>query len=88
MAYVATNMSQYKERNFKALRNTQVANLQYLCAATLPCGMDDYNMPLGLQIIMGHGQDVQLMQWSCKVENIIGNAQHHYHKALQMKHHQ
>ena len=88
LAYVATNMAQYKERNFKALRNTQVANLQYLCAATLPCGMDDYNMPLGLQIIMGHGQDVQLMQWSCKVENIIGNAQHHYHRALQMKHHQ
>ena len=78
LAYVETNIEQYKERNFKALRNTQVANLQYLCAATLPCGLDDYDMPLGLQIIMGHGQDALLMQWSCAVEVIIGDAQHHY----------
>ncbi|MFT5930442.1 MAG: aspartyl-tRNA(Asn)/glutamyl-tRNA(Gln) amidotransferase subunit A [Oceanospirillaceae bacterium] len=78
LAYVETNIEQYKERNFKALRNTQVANLQYLCAATLPCGLDDYAMPLGLQIMMGHGQDLQLMQWSCAVETIIGDAQHHY----------
>ncbi|MFT7375483.1 MAG: aspartyl-tRNA(Asn)/glutamyl-tRNA(Gln) amidotransferase subunit A [Oceanospirillaceae bacterium] len=78
LAYVETNIEQYKERNFKALRNTQVANLQYLCAATLPCGLDDYDMPLGLQIIMGHGQDPLLMQWSCAVEVIIGDAQHHY----------
>ena len=78
LAYVETNMEHYKERNFKALRNTQVANLQHLCAATLPCGLDDYDMPLGLQIIMGHGQDQQLMQWSCTVESIIGDAQHHY----------
>jgi len=27
---------------------------------------------------MGHGQDQQLMQWSCTVESIIGDAQHHY----------
>lgn len=79
LAYVEANMQQYKERNFKALRNTQVANLQYLCAATLPCGLDDYAMPMGLQIIMGHGQDLQLMQWSCAVESIIGDAQHQYH---------
>jgi Asp-tRNA(Asn)/Glu-tRNA(Gln) amidotransferase A subunit family amidase len=78
LAYVETNMEHYKERNFKALRNTQVANLQHLCAATLPCGLDDYDMPLGLQIMMGHGQDQQLMQWSCTVESIIGDAQHHY----------
>tara|TARA_B110000503_G_scaffold108601_1_gene162400 strand:- start:6077 stop:7456 length:1380 start_codon:yes stop_codon:yes gene_type:complete len=78
LAYVETNIEQYKERNFKALRNTQVANLQYLCAATLPCGLDDYDMPLGLQIMMGHGQDPLLMQWSCAVEAIIGDAQHHY----------
>jgi aspartyl-tRNA(Asn)/glutamyl-tRNA(Gln) amidotransferase subunit A len=78
LAYVETNIEQYKERNFKALRNTQVANLQYLCAATLPCGLDDYDMPLGLQIMMGHGQDPLLMQWSYAVEAIIGDAQHHY----------
>ena len=78
LAYVEANMEHYKERNFKALRNTQVANLQHLCAATLPCGLDDYDMPLGLQIMMGHGQDQQLMRWSCSVESIIGDAQHHY----------
>jgi len=78
LAYVEASMEHYKERNFKALRNTQVANLQHLCAATLPCGLDDYDMPLGLQIMMGHGQDQQLMRWSCTVESIIGDAQHHY----------
>ena len=78
LAYVETNMQQYKEPNFKALHNTQVANLQHFCAATLPCGLDDYQMPMGLQIMMGHDQDLQLMQWSCAVESIIGDAQHHY----------
>ena len=73
------NIDQYKERNFKALRNTQVANLQQLCAATLPCGSDDKGLPVGLQLMMGHNQDEQLMQWSCAVEVIIGDASHHYH---------
>lgn len=82
LAYVEANLEQYKERNFKALRNTQVANLQYLCAATLPCGLDDFNMPMGLQIMMGHGQDQKLMQWSCAVESIIGNALYHYSQPL------
>ncbi|HCH32314.1 MAG TPA: 2-amino-5-chloromuconate deaminase [Oceanospirillaceae bacterium] len=74
LAYVEASMEQYKERNFKALRNTQVANLQYLCAASLPCGLDDVGLPLGLQIMMGHNQDSKLMQWSCAVESIIGTA--------------
>jgi len=78
LAYVDASMEHYKERNIQALRNTQVANLQHLCAATLPCGLDDYDMPLGLQIMMGHGQDQQLMHWSCTVESIIGDAKHHY----------
>jgi len=79
LAYVEANMEQYKERNFKALRNTHVANLQYLCAATLPCGLDDLGLPLGLQLMMGHGQDPALMGWSCAVENIIGDARQQYH---------
>ena len=78
LAYVEASMEHYKERNIQALRNTQVANLQHLCAATLPCGLDDYDMPLGFQIMMGHGQDQQLMHWSCTVESIIGDAKHHY----------
>jgi aspartyl-tRNA(Asn)/glutamyl-tRNA(Gln) amidotransferase subunit A len=82
LAYVEANLEQYKERNFKALRNTQVANLQYLCAATLPCGLDDFDMPIGLQIMMGHGQDEQLMVWSCAVESIIGDALFHYAEQL------
>ena len=77
LAYVEQNIEQYKERNFKALRNTQVANLQQLCAATLPCGLDDSGLPVGLQLMMGHNQDQQLMQWCCTVEAIIGDAQHH-----------
>jgi len=79
LAHVQDNIDQYKERNFKALRNTQVANLQQLCAATLPCGSDDKGLPVGLQLMMGHNQDEQLMQWSCAVEVIIGDALHHYH---------
>jgi aspartyl-tRNA(Asn)/glutamyl-tRNA(Gln) amidotransferase subunit A len=79
LAYVEQNIEQYKERNFKALRNTQVANLQQLCAATLPCGLDDSGLPVGLQLMMGHNQDQQLMQWCCAVEAIIGDALHHYH---------
>ena len=78
LAYVEQNIEQYKERNFKALRNTQVANLQHLCAATMPCGLDEYHLPVGLQLMMGHNQDQQLMQWCCAVEAIIGDALHHY----------
>ena len=78
LAYVEHSLEQYKERNFKALRNTQVANLQHLCAATLPCGLDDSGLPVGLQLMMGHNQDQQLMRWCCAVEAIIGDALHHY----------
>jgi len=77
LAFVEQNIEHYKERNFKALRNTQVANLQHLCAATLACGLDDNGLPAGLQLMMGHNQDQQLMQWCCTVEAIIGDAQHH-----------
>jgi len=71
LAQVTTSLEAYKDRNLKALSQTQLANYQNLCAATLPVGLNAAGLPCGMQIIMPHGEDVALMQRSCQLERIL-----------------
>ena len=71
LAQVITSLEAYKDRNLKALSQTQLANYQNFSAATLPVGLNAAGLPCGMQIIMPHGQDVALMQRACQFEQII-----------------
>ena len=73
LAQVTSSLDAYKDRNLKALSQTQLANYQNLCAATLPVGLNAAGLPCGMQIIMPHGEDVALMQRSCQLERIINS---------------
>jgi aspartyl-tRNA(Asn)/glutamyl-tRNA(Gln) amidotransferase subunit A len=71
LAQVSADMNAYKDRNSKALSHTQLVNYQNLCGATLPVGLNDQQLPAGLQIIMPHGEDEQLLQWSMIIEQLL-----------------
>lgn len=71
LAMVKNDIEAYRDRNSRALSHTQLVNYQNLCAATLPVGLNDLQLPAGLQIIMSHGEDVNLLQWSMSVERLL-----------------
>ncbi len=62
----------YRRANLLALRNTCVANLLGLCAATLPAGLDAARLPAGLQLIARGGDDVRLVDTLAACEAVIG----------------
>ena len=62
----------YRAQNLLCLRNTSVVSYLGLCALTLPCGLDDAGMPVGLQLIAGPGQEERLLGISLAVERTLG----------------
>lgn len=72
LSEVEHDMTRYRERNNRALSHTQLVNYQDLCASTLPIGLNGLGMPCGLQIIMPHNKDIELMTWSLRLEQILG----------------
>ncbi len=54
-------MSNYRSINLLVLQNTCIANILNLCAATVPTGTDANGMPVGLQILAPHGDDIKLL---------------------------
>ena len=64
----------YREANIRALRNTIPANLLELCAVTLPVGLDEEGMPVGLQLLArGHSEE-RLIAVALAVERILGTS--------------
>ncbi len=64
----------YRHANMRALRNTAVVNLLRLCAVTVPVGLDDSGMPVGLQLVARHGDDRRLVAVAETIENHLGTA--------------
>ena len=64
----------YRRANLLALRNTSMGNLLGLCAVTLPVGLDDANMPVGLQVMGRHGQDARVLDIAAAIERVLGGA--------------
>ncbi len=64
----------YPKTNLLALRNTSTVNLLDLCAITLPVGLDDVKMPVGLQLIGKGYQESQLLGVAQAVERVLGSA--------------
>ncbi len=70
---VRDDLDAYKDRNLKALSHTQLANYQNLCAASLPIGNNQAGLPCGLQLIMPHNEDQQLMHWCLTLEQLLNS---------------
>lgn len=65
----------YPKANIMALRNTSVINLLGLCAVTLPVGLDQKGLPVGLQLVGGSFQEPKLLSQAIAVEATLGTAE-------------
>jgi aspartyl-tRNA(Asn)/glutamyl-tRNA(Gln) amidotransferase subunit A len=69
------DLERYVETNTAALRATCSINMLGLCAVTLPVGLDQANMPVGLQLLAPAGQDEMLLGAALAVERALGTAE-------------
>ena len=63
---------EYGPRNLLSLRNTSIANYLGLCAITLPVGLDDAGMPVGLMLVARGGHDDRLIAIARRIEGVLG----------------
>lgn len=62
----------YSAANLAALSNTCIANLLGLCAITLPVGLDNAGIPVGLQCMAKAGQEKELLSITLAFERVLG----------------
>lgn len=62
----------YPRCNLLALRNTSVANLFGLCALTLPVGLDQAGMPVGLMLMAPPRREERLLAAAAAIEAALG----------------
>lgn len=67
-----SELSAYRSANLACLHNTCVANSLSLCALTLPAGLDEAGMPVGLQLIAPHGAEERLLAVALWIEDRLG----------------
>ena len=58
--------------NRNIVHNTMPVNYLVLCAATLPVGLDQAGMPVGLQLIAKGGDDEKMVAIACAAERVLG----------------
>lgn len=66
------DMDRYVAANGAALRPTCPASILGLCALTMPVGLDDAGMPVGMQILAPGGYDEALLGIGLAAEGILG----------------
>lgn len=64
----------YRTANAAVLSNASPVNILGLCAITLPVGLDDHGMPVGLQLIAAGGRDRALLETAQGIESLLGTA--------------
>ena len=62
----------YKKNNLLALSNTMPGNVLGICAITIPVGLDQSGMPVGLQLITLPNREEKLIAFALGVEKILG----------------
>ena len=62
----------YLRLNRQMPRNTVPVNMLGLIAITLPVGLDAAGLPVGLQLVMGHGEEERLLALALAVERALG----------------
>ncbi len=69
---VVSEQKAYGHANGMMTRNTQPINLLEMCAITLPVALDGEGMPVGLQLIAGHGEEDKLLAAALACERALG----------------
>ena len=64
----------YGPLNLMSLRNTCSGNTLGLCALTLPVGLDNAGLPVGLQVMARHGAEEKLLAIALCIEKVIGTS--------------
>ena len=72
VAELEGSLERYLEVNALALRPTAPASILGLPAITIPVGLDDQGMPVGLQLVARAGQDERLLGWALAAERVLG----------------
>ena len=68
------DMRLYLRTNVSALRPTCWVNMLGLCAITIPAGLDESGMPVGLQLVAPAGEDERLLAAALRAERVLGTA--------------
>lgn len=58
--------------NTRFVRNTVTVSLLHQCAVTVPVGLDEAGMPVGLQVVCREGDDATALGVARAIENVIG----------------
>lgn len=66
--------AEYGPQNLLSLRNTSIANYLGMCALTLPVGLDDAGMPVGLMIMAAAGRETRLLAVAREMERVLGTS--------------
>ncbi|MDE2794733.1 MAG: amidase [Gemmatimonadota bacterium] len=67
-----TNLDVYRAVNRDMLSGTGPAGMLDMCAVSLPAGLDEQGMPVGLQLIGRTGTDHDLLDRAAAVESVLG----------------
>lgn len=73
-AEAVARMDVYAEANAAILRPTYPISILGLCAISIPVGLDESGMPVGLQLVARGGRDEQLLGVALAAERVLGTA--------------
>ncbi|MFT5114840.1 MAG: aspartyl-tRNA(Asn)/glutamyl-tRNA(Gln) amidotransferase subunit A [Parasphingorhabdus sp.] len=75
------DIESYRPANMSSLHHTCAANSLSLCAITIPAGLDDEGMPVGLQLMAPFNQERNLLATALWIEDCLGNSSQRLGKA-------
>lgn len=67
-----STLEAYRPRNFASLSHTCVANYLGLCAITLPAGLDETSLPVGLMLMAPAYHEERLLAVALACERVLG----------------
>lgn len=65
-------LERYREVNRQMLSATGPAGMLDMCAMSLPAGLDNGGMPVGLQLVARSGTDIKLLGQAAAAERVLG----------------
>jgi len=72
VAELAEDLGRYKDTNFATLHPTCPINMLGLCSISIPVGLDDAGMPVGLQLVARADDDEALLGIALAAERVLG----------------
>ena len=69
-----TDLGRYAQINRQVLRPHYPVSVLGLTGISIPAGLDETGMPVGLQLVARGGEDEKLLGWALAVEKVLGTA--------------